>query len=82
MDASTPRRVSSDGLPDESLQTVPALERRIDAPMREQRHVADREAVIERDIRLLRDPSTSEEVRLAVRKHLVLLGVGEVEDGA
>ena len=50
--------------------------------MREQRHVADRESVIERDLRLLRDPSTSEEVRLAVRKHLVLLGVREVEDGA
>ena len=62
MEASTPRRGSSDGLPDESLQTVPALERRIDAPMREQRHVADREAVIERDLRLLRDPSTSKEV--------------------
>jgi len=82
MDVSTPRRVSSDGLPDESLQTVPGLERRMDAPVRPQRHVADREAVIERDIRLPRDPSTSQEVRLAVRKHLVLLGVGEVEDGA
>lgn len=82
MDASTPRRVSSDGLPDASLQTVPALERRIDAPMREQRHVTDREAVIERDIRLLRDPSTSQEVRLAARDHLAFLRVGEVEDGA
>ncbi len=82
MDASTPRRVSSDGLPDESLQTVPALERRIDAPMTEQRHVADREAVVERDIRLLRDPSTSQEIRLAARDHLAFLGVADVEDGA
>ncbi len=82
MDASTPRRVSSDGLPDESLQTVPALERRIDAPMREQRPGADQEGVIERDLRLLRDPSTSLEIRPAVREHLALLGVPEVEDGA
>ena len=82
MDASTPRRVSSDGLPDESLQTVPALERRIDAPMREQRHVADRESVIERDLRLLRDPSTSQEIWLAARDHLAFLRNGEVEDGA
>ncbi len=82
MDASTPRRVSSDGLPDESLQTVPGLEHRIAAPVKEQRPVADRDAVIERDLRLLRDPSTSEEIRLAAREHLAFLGLPEVEDGA
>ncbi|MBA3801202.1 MAG: hypothetical protein H0X18_19375 [Geodermatophilaceae bacterium] len=61
---------------------MPALERRIDAPMREQRHVADREAVIERDLRLLRDPSTSQEIRLAAGDHFAFLHVGDVEDGA
>jgi len=82
MEASTPRRVSSDGLPDESLQTVPGLERRMDAQTRERRHVANREAVIERDLRLLRDPSTSQEIRLAARDHLAFLRVRDVEDGA
>lgn len=54
----------------------------MDAPTRERRHVTDQQEAIERDRRLLRDPSTSEEIRLAVRKHLDLLGVPEVEDAA